>query len=601
MTKLFAPFLLAFSLLFSNAALPMFVGSAGIFFATSSAVKAQQNRNVWIQLAARNSLREAEQEARALASRLPDVSAYAIGGGWYGIVIGPYIRDDAEQVLRVYRAEQQIPRDSFITFSSNLRNRIYPVGADTGPATVPPVATQELPSNTTQATTEPNALPDETPAEARRSEQALTRKQREALQAALKSAGFYTSAIDGAFGRGTRRSMGDWQAANGFDPTGVLTTAQRQVLMDAYNAPLISVGMAPYTDTKAGIALDLPLGVLMFSHYEPPFVHFGATDEIPQAGVFLISQPGDQRTLYGLYDIMQTLEVVPLQGPRNRKGNTFTLEGRNDTIVSYTEAHLVDGEIKGFTLVWPTGDDARRERVLAAMKSSFTRLPGVLSAAAGGQQTQVVDLVSGLQVRRPLITRSGFFVTAEGAVATSLDAVASCGRITLDNDYDAQVIYTDAGAGLALLKPNAALAPTSYATLSQSNPHLRNSVAVSGFTYGGVLGSPSLTWGQVDDLRGLNGEEHLARLTVEALEGDSGGPVLDKHGAVQGMLLPPNSGTKTLPQDVRFALKADQIYTALTSAGLTNLTAETSHTHDLPPAQLQRLADGMTTLVSCWD
>lgn len=600
MSKLFAPLLLAFSLLVSGTAVSLMIGSAGVFFTTASALKAQQNQNVWIQLAARDTLKGTEQEARDFASRLPDVSAYSIGGGWYGIVLGPYIRSDAEQVLRVYRAEQQIPLDSFITFSNNLRNRIYPVGTNTSPATIPPVAPLEAPQPDTTSS-QLNLTPDETPTQARRSEQALTRPQREALQTALKSEGFYTSSIDGDFGRGTRRSMGDWQAANGFEPTGILTTAQRKILMDAYNTPLISVGMAPYTDTKAGIALDLPLGAVMFSRYEPPFVHFETTNDIPEARVFLISQPGDQRTLYGLYDIMQTLEIIPLEGPRSRKGNTFILEGRNAKIVSYTEARLIDGEIKGFTLVWPTGDDARRKRVLTAMQSSFTRKSGVLSPAEGGQQTQAIDFVSGLEIRRPLVTRSGFFVTPQGAVATSLDAVENCGRITLDSDYDAQVIYTDAGAGLALLKPDTTLAPVSYATLSQSNPQLRSSIAVSGFTYGGVLGAPSLTWGQVNDLHGLDGEEHLTRLNLEALEADSGGPVLDKQGTIQGMLLPPKSGTKTLPQGVRFALKADQIYTALTSSGLTDLATATAQPRDLPPAQLQRLADGMTTLVSCWE
>ena len=34
--------------------------------------------------------------------------------------------------------------------------------------------------------------------------------------------------------------------------------------------------------------------------------------------VLLISQSGDQGTLFGLYDIMQTLEIVPMEGPRDR-------------------------------------------------------------------------------------------------------------------------------------------------------------------------------------------------------------------------------------------------------------------------------------------
>ena len=117
--------------------------------------------------------------------------------------------------------------------------------------------------------------------------------------------------------------------------------------------------------------------------------------------MLLISQPGDRRTLYGLYDIMQTLAIMPLEGPRERTGDRFTLEGRDSKVVTYAEARLIDGEIKGFTLVWPTGDEARRTRVLAAMQESFTRLDNVLDPAAGMDDAQSIDLVSGLEIRKP--------------------------------------------------------------------------------------------------------------------------------------------------------------------------------------------------------
>ncbi|MEZ5869689.1 MAG: peptidoglycan-binding domain-containing protein [Defluviimonas denitrificans] len=61
----------------------------------------------------------------------------------------------------------------------------------------------------------PAVLPDETPAEARRSEALLTGDDRKELQEALQWYGHYAGAIDGAFGPGTRRSMAEWQTAEG--------------------------------------------------------------------------------------------------------------------------------------------------------------------------------------------------------------------------------------------------------------------------------------------------------------------------------------------------------------------------------------------------
>ncbi|PJE32726.1 peptidoglycan-binding protein, partial [Pseudooceanicola lipolyticus] len=357
---------------------------------------------------------------------------------------------------------------------------------------------------------------DETPAEARQSESALTREERMALQVALQSQGFYNSAIDGAFGRGTRASMEAWQTANNYEATGILTTLQRQALMDQYNAPLISVGMRSHSDAQAGIRMDLPLGAVSFARYEPPFAHFDSTGELP-VRVLLISQPGDQATLYGLYDIMQTLEIVPLQGPRERGSDAFTLEGRNGDIVSYTEAALQNGRIKGFTLIWPTGDEARRERVLAAMKASFERTDGVLDPAAGGNAEQNIDLVSGLQIRKPRLARSGFYVDPQGTLVTTVEAVQNCTRITVDQDYQAEVVATDETLGVAVLRPSAPLAPLSVAHLRDDAPRLQSDVAVAGYSYGGVLGAPTLTFGTLADIKGLGGETEQTRLALAAL------------------------------------------------------------------------------------
>ncbi|UWQ73808.1 trypsin-like peptidase domain-containing protein [Leisingera sp. M658] len=587
--------------LFAALALPLIA----LAIAFTAPVSAQSSRDaVWIQIAARPSLREAETEARTYAARLPDVSGYAIGGGWYGVMIGPYAREDAERVLQVYRAENQIPRDSFIAFRRNLRSQFYPVAADAtapaqpAPAPAPAAPAAEDPAPQQQAAVQSN-LPDETPAEARRSERVLSREQRMELQVALKAAGFYSSSIDGAFGRGTRGSMSDWQTARGFEPTGVLTTAQRQVLMDEYNAPLISVGMARVEDAKAGIALQIPADEVAFDRYESPFAHYAAKGSLG-AEVLLISQPGDKRTLFGLYDIMQTLAIVPLEGPRQRGKDSFTIEGRNSKIVSFTQASLKNGEVKGFTLIWPAGDEDRRARVLAAMQASFTRLDGVLDPAAGGDAVQNIDLVSGLEIRKPKLSRSGFFVDGDGSVLTTSDVVAGCTRITLDHGYRAEVAANNTADGIAILRPVQALAPAAVGELSAASPRLQSEIAVSGFSYEGVLGAPSLTWGKVADVKSLDGNTGVARLELAAQPGDAGGPVLDSSGAVLGMLLPRTIEGKQLPEGVSFAVNAEAIRSALNTAGMTP-AAQSASAGSLPNAAITRLASGMTVLVSCWE
>ncbi len=147
--------------------------------------------------------------------------------------------------------------------------------------------------------------------------------------------------------------MAAWQEANAAEPTGVLTTLQRNALVSAHKAALAELGLERVTEAEAGIEIDLPLAMVEFERYEPPFVRYRPRGD---SGVqaLLISQPGDERTLFALYDIMQTLEIVPPSGERARGERSFEISGRNDRIESYTSVRLEGGLVKGFTLVWPS-------------------------------------------------------------------------------------------------------------------------------------------------------------------------------------------------------------------------------------------------------
>ncbi len=564
----------------------------------AGAVSAQEDH--YIQIEAHPALSVAEARARAFAAQLPDVNGFALGAGWYGIALGPYEETVANRLRLELRRDGRIPSDSYIEEAEEYAQRFFPVGAGAirtpEPAAEPPApaapGTEEI-----AAAPEAQPLPDETVAEARRSEAQLSRDERAALQVALQWAGFYQGRIDAAFGRGTRGSMAGWQDENGFEVTGVLTTRQRVELLRQYNAVLEGLDMTRVVDRRAGIELAMPLGAVDFARVEAPFVHYDATGDLP-ARVLLISQPGDRQTLAGLYEIMQTLEIVPLNGPRERNRDSFTLTGENGRIVSHTEARIEDGAIKGFTLIWPAGDEVRRSRVLALMQDSFAALDGVvLDPAALSGDAQALDLVSGLQVRQPKVVASGFFVDARGHILTSAEAVASCGRITLDETTEADVV---ARAGdVALLAPRTPLAPREVAVFRTDAPRLQSEVAVAGFSYGGVLGAPTLTFGTLADLKGLDGDPGMARLAVAANPGDAGGPVFDGGGSVVGMLVGADAEGRQLPEGVSFATASERLIALSSEAGVQIATEQGEAS--MAPEDLTQIARAMTVLVSCWE
>lgn len=546
----------------------------------------------WIQIEAHPDLATAQTRVRAYARMLDGVNGFALRSGWYAVALGPYPPDEAERRLAGLLAQGIIPSDSYLVGGGAYGQRFWPLAAagdiDATPA-------PETPDET------PGETPGETPAQARQSERALDRPAREALQTALQWFGHYTAAVDGDFGPATRRAMADWQRAQGREATGVLTTAERALLLAIHRADLDALGMQRVTDARAGIAIDLPMAMVRFGRYDYPFAHYESRGD-SGVRVLLISQAGDSSTLGGLFELMQTLDIVPPEGARHRDADAFVLTGRSDRVNSHTVARLRNGQIKGFTLVWTTpGREAQMARVAAMMEQSLTMLDPVLDPGAadpaGGQS---VDLVAGLELRRPAIARTGFYADARGAVLTTTEVLGpGCERLLIDGLYEADTVFRDDALGLALLRPREALAPSAHARIAATPARIRSQVAVAGFPYDGALGLASLNIGTLADLRGPDGQEGVQRLALDTRAGEAGAPVLDPAGAVVGIVLPrPDSG-RTLPEGVSLALRADLLAPVLEPAGI----ALSPATDDAPMGSeaLARFGAGIAVLVTCWN
>lgn len=598
-----------------------------LLFVILSGGGAFAQERAWVQIEAQPTLTQAQERARAYASAFSDVAGFRVSSGWYAVALGPYTPEAALDRLVQLRRDNLIPADSFIAGGQQYRAPYWPVGQD--PAAFPVIGaapsfeqpvespaegiavaplSEGLSETAPEVLTEPAPLiatpvfePDETVAEAQRSESALSSDERKDLQSALQWFGFYDSAIDGAFGRGTRASMAAWQEANALEPTGVMTTRQRKQIFDARAAIIAELGLEAISEEEAGIEITLPLALVEFDHYQPPFVHF-----IEKNGsgmrVVLISEPGDRATLRGLYDILQTLEVVPHTGERTLDDRGFTIDAANASVSSHTSVTLSGGVIKGYMLIWTPEAADRAGRVLAAMNASFKTIggraldPGLVSL----DDAQRRSLLAGMEVRKPLLSRSGFFVSDSGAVLTTVEALRGCRRITIDRDIEARITTQDDKSGLAILTPVKQLAPRHSARFEPDALRIGTEVALAGYSYEDALPSPTLTFGFVEDSKGLSGEAGIARLSLSALPGDAGGPVVDGTGAVLGMLIPADTnGGRVLPADVSFLADATAIKAMLTSAGITPQTAEREAA--LPPEDLTDLATSITVLVSCWE
>ncbi|MFY0692002.1 MAG: trypsin-like peptidase domain-containing protein [Paracoccaceae bacterium] len=567
-----------------------------VVFALVPAAPAAAQQAAWIQVEAHPSLVEAEGRARAYGTAFGDVNGFRMRSGWYAVALGPYAAADADARLQELRSAGVIPLDSYLADGQDYGTQFWPTGAAASAAAPARSATPAQPLTATPAeTAQLSQTREETRAEAQAAERALGAEDRKEIQTALQWFGFYNSGIDGAFGPGSRRAMAAWQQDKAYRATGVLTTRQRNELVDSYRQGLAALGLEEIREETAGIDITMPGALVAFEKYDYPFVHYGPRNG-SEVRILLISQPGDASRLSALYKVMQTLQIVPPKGSRALKGREFTLTGQGDALHSYSYARLENGMIKGFTLAYPPEKAGEMAKAIDVMQRTLTSRDAALSETMSPSGAQSLDLLSGLELRKPKTVRSGFFVSRSGTVLTSAESLDSCTRITFGDDQEAEIGARD--DRLAILQPKTSLAPLGYARFAQSVGRLRSGVTVAGYSYGGKLPAPTMTFGTLADIRGLRGEEDLQRLEIATLGGDVGGPVLDMSGAVTGLVLPDAQTGRALPEGVALSVRPEPVLDFLKSNGVAVSLAEERAA--VEPDVIAARASDMTVLVNCW-
>ena len=577
------------------------VSALAVAWASLAANLAQAQERAWLQIESYPSEQTARSRAAAYAGEFPNVQVLS-GGNWYAIVLGPYAPEEAAGELADLRRAGRVPGDAFVTdggqFDIAGAEPVAPEAA-APEAAAPEAASAELAAAPT----------DETLKEARGSEAALSKDERMVLQEALKWYGFYDAKIDGSFGAGTRKSMAAWQEAGGFEPTGVLTSRQRATLVANHAADLAEFGFETVNEVEAGIEITLPLSLVAFDHYEPPFAHF-AEKNGSGLRIMLISEPGGVEALAGLYDILQTLEVVPETGRREREERSFSIEAASADVQSYAYAETRDGMVKGYLVVWNPADADRMRRILPVLKSSFRAVgdkaldPGLVPM----DDATRAGMLAGLEMRKPKSVASGVFVDDTGHVATSLANVATCAKVTLGLETVAEVVAQDDTAGIALLQAKSPMAPLAVAQLARATPLAGAEISVAGYSYGTRQPAPVLTFGNVDAAEGLSGEPGFLRITAPLIAGDMGGPVLDAAGNMLGLATTaPQGSARQLPPGMALVAGSEAVAALMQGAGIGGATggatggANGADTPALSPDALNAAAFGMTVQVACWE
>ena len=180
------------------------------------------------------------------------------------------------------------------------------------------------------------------------------------------------------------------------------------------------------------------------------------------------------------------------------------------------------------------------------------------------------------QERRLDSTGTGFAVGEDGQIVTNQHVVADCAEVRVrppgQEALACAVVAQDPRNDLALLRAPVRLPAAAY--LDDRGVRPGDSVVAVGFPLPGLLASEaSVTTGTVSALAGIGNDARLFQVTVPVQPGNSGGPLLDLHGRVVGIVvgkldaLEVASVTGDIPQNVNFAIKAGVARSFLQGSG----------------------------------
>jgi S1-C subfamily serine protease len=158
---------------------------------------------------------------------------------------------------------------------------------------------------------------------------------------------------------------------------------------------------------------------------------------------------------------------------------------------------------------------------------------------------------------------SGAIVSSLGHVVTAAHVIKGSNYleiVTPAGSYPATVLSVDDANDVALLKVDKSFEDHILVGRS-SEVRLGQSVATIGFPNIGIQGhSPKVTQGMISGENGVQNDIRMWQISVPIQPGNSGGPLLDEHGRLVGVVVASLSLraiqiTGSVPQNVNYAIK----------------------------------------------
>jgi S1-C subfamily serine protease len=454
------------------------------------------------------------------------------------------------------------------------------------------------------------------------------------FQLVLTSAGHWPAVPNIGYSRRLFEATRQFQLSRGEAPTGVLTGAQVERILQAGTAVLNGWRLRWVPHPTRGRQLWVPMGLELEAK---------RTD----AGVEL-REPGNRFRLkfnyYGSLDVENAYAVTlrEMLGSGDKinfktlKRDFFVITGNQGRYSRYVRYHADGRGILGFDMSW-SEDDAPvyGSRLVTVISGSlwatmtgapfpetsrvrFPWEPGAPESAGASRQPPPTTTPSTTTPPAPrpaaapeeapkpkFSSGSGFFVSKAGHVVTNAHVVQDCSAISVRPDgavgVPAQVLARDVINDLAVLK----IAGPAERTLPvRPSVRLGEGIAAFGFPHSDLLATAgNFTLGNVTALAGLKDDSRYLQISAPVQPGNSGGPLLDGAGNVVGVVSAKLDAIKMasergdLPQNINFAVKASLAASFLDANQIAYDTGAPGE--KLDPADLAERAKKASAFITC--
>ena len=304
--------------------------------------------------------------------------------------------------------------------------------------------------------------------------EALPDAQRRALQDALVWTGDFNGAVAGSYGPRTRDALLAHAKRIGLPPEAALSGAARAKLLATAAAARSAVGFALLRDSRAGLAIGLPLTLLPVRTQLPDGTRYAAPDASA-----VVDTTGRVASPGGLDDMLARLT-------RDAPGRRITYKlAKPDFIVvsgevgdrKFYSRYAIgmptgDGPaIRGFTLSYPAAVTAM-DRIVLAVAASFDPFPSAALDQASAPQTAAIPAPL-FQPPAPAGVLAGQAVLIGPGLALTRSDTTKCRQAQVDG-VPATWLRQDRDTGLAILAlpGHRNAAPVKLSTMEAGAAHL---------------------------------------------------------------------------------------------------------------------------------